>query len=423
MRGGQILLLTVVLYVAAKIIYIGKTKNKNVKVIYIASISALLVNLIYFKYSWFIVDNVARVMKDESLWYSVAAPIGISFITFSAISYITDVYRTDSTPGSFLDCLFFITFFPKIVSGPIVLWKNFQKQLRDRKTSIDNIINGINRIVVGLGKKVLLADIFGLALSKMYLYEIDQITAIMSFGLYMLQIYYDFSGYSDIAIGLSEIIGFRFEANFNFPYRSKSISEFWRRWHISLGTWFRQYVYFPLGGNRKGKYRTLFNLGVVFALTGIWHGAGWNYILWGFINGFFVIIEHVIAKKEFYKKIPDWIKYTVTMVIVICFWQLFRYQNMSDVVTSFGTALGIMKPEVIPYTWKYFIDARLVFLSFVGIIGATVFGSSRIQRVYKKAVSCKIGYALQEICIVLLLVICLLFITSSTYSPFIYFQY
>ena len=423
MGAVKILVTTVILYVFSLVIHKRNEKNKDSKLIFVVGVVALVLNLVYFKYTGFLSYNITGLFMDEPLVYNIAGPIGISFITFSAISYITDVYRKDSTPGSFTDCLLFMTFFPKIVSGPIVLWKNFQKQIKNRKSDVDDTINGINRIVVGFAKKVLLADVFGLVLSKMYLGEIDQLTAVFSFVLYMLQIYYDFSGYSDIAIGLSEIMGFKFDVNFNFPYRSKSISEFWRRWHISLGTWFRQYVYFPLGGNRKGKGRTLFNLGVVFALTGIWHGAGWNYILWGAINGFLVIIEHVIVKKDFYKKIPEWIKYTVTMLIVISFWQLFRFQDMSDVAAIFGTAFGTIKAATIPYTWRYFMDTRVVVFAIIGIIGATAFGSAKLQEVYKKFVSNKAGYAVQEVLVVLLLVVCLLFVTSSNYSPFIYFQY
>ena len=176
-----------------------------------------------------------------------------------------------------------------------------------------------------------MADSFGACIAKISNSGIDQITAAGSIVLYMLQIYYDFSGYSDIAIGLSRLFGFEVKDNFNFPYLSKSISEFWRRWHISLGSWFREYVYFPLGGSRAGYHRTLRNLAIVFTLTGIWHGAGWNYVLWGLVNGALVVLERVIQEKRFYQRTPNCVKWFATMVIVMIFWQFFRFSNVSDV--------------------------------------------------------------------------------------------
>lgn len=181
---------------------------------------------------------------------SILAPLGLSFITFSAISYLADIYRGNASAGSLIDCALYITFFPKVISGPIVLWKDFQAQIKQRKMSLNLSADGINRIIIGFAKKVLLADTFGACLTNIGTQGIDQLTAFGTLILYMLQIYYDFAGYSDIAIGLAKLFGFEFKENFDFPYRSKSISEFWRRWHISLGSWFRQYVYFPLGGSR-----------------------------------------------------------------------------------------------------------------------------------------------------------------------------
>lgn len=189
--------------------------------------------------------------------------------------------------------------------------------------------------MAGFAKKVILADTFGACLAGIPLSGIDQATALGTLVLYMLQIYFDFSGYSDIAIGISELFGFEFNVNFNFPYRSTSISEFWRRWHISLGAWFREYVYFPLGGSRSGKRKTLVNLAVVFALTGFWHGASWNYILWGAVNGGFVILERILQEKKFYRKTPNWLKYMVTMCIVLLCWQLFRFQDIGAAAESF----------------------------------------------------------------------------------------
>lgn len=243
---------------------------------------------------------------------SLVAPLGISFLTFSAISYIVDIYRGNATSGSLIDCMLFLSFFPKIISGPIILWKDFQAQINNISISFNMNIEGINRIMIGFAKKVILADSFGVCLNLISLTNVDRITAIGGVFLYMLQIYYDFSGYSDIAIGISYLLGFKVKENFNFPYRSISISEFWRRWHISLGTWFREYIYIPLGGSHGSLNKTLRNLAIVFALTGIWHGAGFNYILWGGINAIFAIAERLFRNNTYYIKTPKIIKYVIT---------------------------------------------------------------------------------------------------------------
>lgn len=317
--------------------------------------------------------------------------------------------------------LLYLTFFPKIISGPIVLYRDFKEQVVLKKITADGFSDGINLIITGFAKKVILADTFGSCQAN--LLNIDRITAIGIPILYMLQIYYDFSGYSDIAIGVSKLFGFNFKNNFNFPYRSKSISEFWRRWHISLGTWFRTYVYFPLGGSRAGLKRTLLNLGVVFALTGIWHGAGWNYILWGAINGGLVILERVISNRKIYLKTPDFIKYSATMLIVMLFWLLFKYQSIGEICTLFKTMLGIVKYDVIPFNWRHYYDLRLIVLAVIGIFGATAFGSPRLKRLHDRLASTKIGYVAEEIFLFVLFAVSVLFMVNSTYSPFIYFQY
>ena len=235
--------------------------------------------------------------------------------------------------GGFLDAALYMTFFPKIVSGPIVLWKDFSIELSARVFSEDRFVYGINRFIIGLGKKVLLADTFGSVVvniqDQMY-YGIDIPTAWGCTLLYFLQIYYDFSGYSDMAIGLSSMFGFKLKENFSFPYLSTSITEFWRRWHISLGTWFREYVYIPLGGNRKGFYRTLVNLFIVFLITGVWHGAGAGYLCWGIAHGICIVAERCVRDKKLYKMIPGVVKWAVTTLIVMLGWQVFHIAGMSE---------------------------------------------------------------------------------------------
>ena len=239
----------------------------------------------------------------------------------------------------------------------------------------------------------------------------------------MLQIYYDFAGYSDIAIGLCKLFGFDVKENFNFPYRSKSISEFWRRWHISLGTWFREYVYYPRGGSRAGFLKTLRNLSIVFLLTGIWHGAGLNYLLWGVLNGAIVLVERILQDTKLYKKTPSFIKYGFTMFAVLMLWQLFRFQKLSDLSAFFGIMNGTVTFDSIYYSWQHFFDARMITFVIIGVLGATVLGSKHCKKVYDKVVATKVGFAVQEVLLLVLFVIAILFIVNSTYSPFIYFQY
>ncbi len=394
--------------------------RKNVLLL---SIGVIVAALVLFKYPYYLSKLCGFVSGTDVPETSIIAPIGISFITFSAISYLTDIYRGHATAGSLIDGALYLMFFPKVISGPIVLWKDFQPQIFVRSSSLDLTVTGLNRIICGMAKKAILADTFGAYLADFSANPMDRITAFTALIIYALQLYYDFSGYSDVAIGLSNLFGFQFKANFNFPYRSKSISEFWRRWHISLGTWFREYVYFPLGGSRCSQARTAFNLAVVFALTGIWHGTGLNYLLWGLINGAFVIAEHYWQHQSFYKKIPNAVKYICTMTIVVLFWQLFYYNNLADVGRNMGTILGFVQPGELVYTWKYNIDARLIVLIIVGILGATVLGSPKLTAYYKKISANPVVFVVQEIGLLLLFVLSILFIVNSTYSPFIYFQY
>lgn len=292
--------------------------------------------------------------------------------------------------------------------------------------SSEVIIKNINRIVAGMAKKVILADTFGKVVADIQLnagYGIDSLTAWGGALLYMLQIYYDFSGYSDMAIGLAGLFGIQIKENFNFPYISQSITEFWRRWHISLGTWFRQYIYIPLGGNRKGFYRTLFNLFIVFLLTGIWHGAGWNYILWGVINGICVAGERCIRDKQWYIKIPAVLKWMAAMFIVFISWEIFRLPYISDIRQYLGIMAGVIKFSRIDLTWRYFFEFKIITLMIIGILGATVLSFQKIKKLAFAVNQSTIWYIVQEILVLLCGVVSVMCIVNSTYSPFLYFQY
>ncbi len=378
--------------------------------------------LIHFKYTALLVKVWNYFFKDTITAKSYLAPLGISFITFSSISYLVDIYKEKAKAGSLIDCTLYLLFFPKVVSGPIVLWRDFANQIKDRKVSLDLSITGANRIMIGFAKKLILADTFGACIAS----AAGSIDIATSWGialLYMLQIYYDFSGYSDIAIGLSNMLGFSFSENFNFPYLSLSITEFWRRWHISLGKWFREYIYFPLGGNRRGQVRTLLNVGIVFLLTGLWHGAGWTYMLWGIINGLCNILEKLISDKSWYKRTPNCIKWFVTMFITYFCWELFRFNSITSCIQWLKVMFGIIKHTDIPYSWLYYFDARMSFLTIIAIVGATLFGLPKVQQFFQAIIRKPYGYAIQQVLFIVLFIIACLFMVNSTYSPFIYFQY
>lgn len=377
--------------------------------------------LIHFKYEVFLIRIWNFLTRDSLTGKSILAPLGISFITFSAISYLSDIYMEKAYAGNLVDCALYLSFFPKVVSGPIVLWRDFKNQITERKVTSELIVSGINRIMIGFAKKLILADTFGACIASAAK-TIDVPTAWGISLLYMLQLYYDFSGYSDIAIGLSKMFGFSFKENFNFPYLSSSISELWRRWHISLGTWFREYIYIPLGGSKCGIKRTVINISIVFLLTGIWHGVGFAYILWGLANGICIILEKLISNYNWYKKIPRFVKWISSMCITFFCWIPFRFGS----ITKTKDWLKNMFFDVgggVPYTWEYYFDTRMIVLLAIGIIGATIAGLPVVRQTYRRFIEKKLIYLVQEFLLLALFIIAILFMVSSTYSPFIYFQY
>lgn len=287
-------------------------------------------------------------------------------------------------------------------------------------------MNCVNRIIIGMSKKLILADTFGSVVSDIQgnvVYGIDTWTAWGGAFLYMLQIYYDFAGYSDTAIGLAGLFGFQVKDNFNFPYVSKSISEFWRRWHISLGTWFREYIYIPLGGNRKGMVKTLCNLFTVFLLTGIWHGAWWNYILWGVLNGICVVAERCVREKKWYIKIPAVIKWAVTMFIVYISWVFFRLTSLLDIKQYFKIMLGMVSFEYIDLSFSYFFEFKIVILMIIAVLGATVFSAKKLKKAAEMANQQPVLFVIQEAFLMILCVVNIMCMVNATYSPFLYFQY
>ena len=383
----------------------------------------------YYKYYTFILENLNTVGWLKGEVEAIAVPIGISFLVFEVISYIVDIARGDATAGKLSDVALYLAFFPKLASGPIILWKHFQPQINARKSDITMVSDGIDRIIIGYAKKAIIADTLGAVVAQVHSMSvtgIDRNTYFIWAFLYMLEIYFDFSGYSDIAIGICRVFGFSVDKNFDYPYVSASVTEFWRRWHISLGTWFREYVYIPLGGNRKGN--VYLNLFIVFLLTGIWHGANWTFLAWGGINGILVMLERYAYKRLWYQKIPKIIKWIATMLFVYFMWILFMSANISEAIEIYRHLLGRTLEENVNFTYRYFMTYKTGCIALIGGILA-VSGANRHVKAICNSLSgwqigrYRVGYMVKTILLLAIFTLVLLFVVNSSYSPFLYFQF
>lgn len=374
----------------------------------------LIIILIYYKYSGLVIlhFNLSDSLFNLS---NIISPLGLSFIIFESISYLVDVYLDCAKSGNLLNVALFISFFPKIVSGPIVLWRDFYSQIDDHSINIEKMSVGIQRIIIGVSKKVLIADILGLSVNNVWNHfpQIDQATAWISALCFMMQIYFDFSGYSDVAIGLCNVFGFNIKKNFDYPYLSTSISEFWRRWHISLGTWFRNYVYIPLGGNRYGNI--YLNLFLVFVLTGIWHGSSYTFVLWGVIQGLLVVFERKLSNCERYKNTNFLIKHILTLLIVYFSWILFNAPNVHSFIEYIKIMFGFEVQNSLNFTWRWFFDSRTVFVLSL----SSVLSFVRIDNFWYNEKYLMIKY----IILIIIFILSIVFIVNSNYSPFLYFRF
>ncbi|KSU60428.1 hypothetical protein AS034_16435 [[Bacillus] enclensis] len=405
-------------------------KDQKLKKVMVAlAVIGNLAILGYYKYINFLIDNVNQVLNLDINAESVPLPIGISFFTFQAISYIIDVYRKDTkVQKSFLDLTLYISLFPQLVAGPIVRYNTVAEQIKSRISTHAKVAEGIRRFIVGLSKKVLLANGFGEIADTIFAMnpsEMSIATAWLGIAAYTLQIYFDFSGYSDMAIGLGKMFGFDFEENFNFPYISKSIAEFWRRWHISLGTWFKDYVYIPLGGNRGSTFMTVRNLLIVWTITGFWHGASWTFLAWGFYYGFLIVLER-LGLGKLLSRLWSPLQHAYVLILVMIGWVFFRADNFSYsfefLQTMFGFNQHILTDTQAHITWN---DNWYVFL--LGIIFSTpVFvalnrwtmekiGENKFMNTAYQGMKYA-GYMVFMVLVTILLV-------NSTYNPFIYFRF
>lgn len=381
--------------------------------------------LFYFKYFNFFIDVAGKILPfDFSSVKNVVLPLGISFYTFQSLSYIIDLYRGNcKVQKSWVDLSLYISFFPQLVAGPIVRYNDVNRALSHRQLTSEKTAYGLKRFIYGLSKKVLLSNYFGLVTDTIYGLSANYIstpTAWLAALLYALQIYFDFSGYSDMAIGLGSVFGFHFPENFNYPFVSASVQEFWRRWHISLSTWFKEYLYIPLGGNRKGKVRTYINLMIVFFCTGFWHGANWQFIAWGLIHGAFLILERVwlgkYLKQDKFK--PFGAVYTLVEVLVT--FVIFRAPGL-----RYGAS--VIKAMFIPtqaggvYKAAQFVDMKLVVFVIFGIL-ISGFLQEKFPKFKEYLFSQKINKA-EMIYLPLLYFMCIVSLVSGTYNPFIYFRF
>ena len=382
--------------------------------------------LIYFKYTGFLEENIAALFHlDTSTWVKVALPIGISFYTFHQISMLRDIYQNPQLPKvHYARTMLYVVFFPQLVAGPIVRYKDIIYQLIDRKESTSQLALGIKRFIVGLFKKVIIANTLAAIADSVM--DADQSTistgaAWLGILAYTLQIYFDFSGYSDMAIGLARMFGIQLLENFNFPYISTSIKEFWRRWHISLSTWFRDYVYIPLGGNRVSKTRNYLNLFLVFVLTGFWHGASWSFIFWGVFHGLFLIIER-LGFGKILEKLPLLIRWSYTIFIVMIGWVFFRIKAFSD---AWDYVLHLFKFNTeATKTFYYYLDNERIIILLTAIVLSLLPFNNWLKN---PETSLKKGYFAfdlgRNIVLLIAFFYCVMELTSSSYNPFIYFNF
>ncbi len=394
------------------------------KGILIADIILNLGLLGYFKYCNFFLNTVDQILPFVNLpRVNIALPVGISFFTFQAMSYVIDLYRGRyPAQKKLVNVALYISFFPQLIAGPIVKYRDVETQIENRAFCADKMAEGIRRFIYGLGKKVVVANLLAQTADQLFALDAARLSPAMAWLAaisYTLQIYYDFSGYSDMAIGLGKMFGFEFLENFNYPYIASSVQDFWRRWHISLSSWFKEYLYIPLGGNRKGRIRTYINLFIVFAVTGLWHGASWNFVGWGLYHGIFLVIERMGFQRIVKRMGP--LKYGYSFLVALVGWVFFRVESVGYALTMLRTMFwpfsapqgtyALMPPET--------VTPLSITVLCLGLLGAGLLQKGPARRMEKKWK----GSLAEAVFCVLLLFYVVLLLANDTYNPFIYFRF
>ena len=397
---------------------IGRSAEQKWKRFWLVTSIVISIGLLgIFKYADFFIDSFNAVTGLSVPLLRLALPVGISFYTFQSLSYTIDVYRgnvpAQKNPISFGA---YVALFPQLIAGPIVRYVDVARELNERTHSWEDFCLGLRRFLVGLGKKILIADNFALL---MKLFRESQGKSVLFYWLYavafMLNIYFDFSGYSDMAIGLGRIFGFRFIENFNYPYLSKSVTEFWRRWHMSLGSWFRDYIYIPMGGNRVSKGRWVFNILTVWMLTGLWHGAAWNFVLWGLLFGIMLMIEKWVPALQ---KLPVWLRHGYVLLIVCLSFVLFNADSLSQAVSDMGGMFGFAGVPLVNAESLYYLRSYAP-LFLMGIVGATPIVRDTARKIGEKPY----GAVLEVAMMAVLLIVCSAYLVDGSFSPFLYFRF
>ena len=393
--------------------------GKKAKVLFCFALLFNLGVLGFFKYAGFVTDNLNALFHWSLSLPELPLPIGISFYTFQIMSYIIDLYRGKITvQKSLLAFALYISLFPQLIAGPIVKYKDIEKQLYGREESLNHYAHGLARFTVGLAKKLVLANTLGSVYETVQAADISTVSTVSAWlGIicYTLQIYFDFSGYSDMAIGLGGMFGFQFNENFRYPYAASSVTDFWRRWHISLSSWFKEYVYIPLGGNRRKAPRVILNLMIVWLLTGLWHGAAWNFVLWGVYYGVLLIAEKYLLKKVL-PHIPKLLRRLVTLFLVMMGWVLFSAASLPDALAYFKVLFG-MGGTLADSNALYLLSGNIAVI----LVGA--FCAVPLWQRLTENVSPKVLSRLKIVAYPLLLLLCMMFMISETYNPFLYFRF
>lgn len=408
-------------YVFGRLMDKHRENKKRLKLMLVLSVVIDIGLLSVFKYTDFVITNINAIFGSSFDLLNIALPIGISFYTFQAMSYTIDVYRNDvRVQKNLIDFGMYITMFPQLIAGPIVRYADVQDQLAERSVTTADFSEGVMRFVVGLGKKVLLANQMGAVWSDIYALGGD-VSALMAWTgaiAYTFQIYFDFSGYSDMAIGLGRMFGFKFPENFRYPYQSVSITDFWRRWHITLSTWFKEYLYIPLGGNRRGLARQALNLLIVWSLTGFWHGAGWNFVMWGLYYFVILFIEKLFLLKAL-DKLPKFFRHVYALVLIIIGWVIFASDDVSVLLPYLGSMFGAN--GAIGGMDVYTLLTKAVLLIICCIASTEL--PKKLFLSAAGAMNEKAAFTLKSVLMIALLALSMILLIGDSYNPFLYFRF